>query len=145
MQSKLWQSMPSTQQTYKIPLKEVITQNILNKAKLQKMCVICPEDTLSNLCKRLCVSMRSYMCDGLFYNTGQIFKLNVTTASGLNKPGPTLQLVVQGKMGTQLSLDGGQRVSMLVQRTLCDTNSQQHRFNTMYFQRCHSEIDITMY
>lgn len=29
-------------------------------------------------------------------------------------------------MGTKLSLDVGRKVSKLVQRTLCDTNSQQH-------------------
>lgn len=51
-----------------------------------------------------------YMCDGLFYNAGQIFKLNVTTTSGLNKPESVLQLVVEGKMGTKLSLDVGRRV-----------------------------------
>lgn len=50
----------------------------------------------------LCVSRRKeHTCDGLFYSMGQIFKLTVTTTSGLNKPGPTLQLVVQGKMGTE--------------------------------------------
>lgn len=65
---------------------------------------------------------KRYMCYGLFYSIGQIFKLNVTTPSGLNEPGPTLQLVVLGKMGTEPRLDGGQRVSTMVQRTLCNPN-----------------------
>lgn len=33
--------------------------------------------------------------DGLFYSTGQIFKVHEATASGPNKPALTLQFVVQ--------------------------------------------------
>lgn len=73
---------------------------------------------------RLCLSCvhaeernTSAMCDGLFYTKGQIFELNVTTASGLGQPGPTLQFVVYGRTGTEWV----QRVSILLQETLNST------------------------
>lgn len=63
----------------------------------------------------LCARRRE--CDGLFYTKGQIFELNVTTASGLGQPGPTLQFVVYGRTGTERV----QRVSILLQETLNST------------------------
>lgn len=57
--------------------------------------------TLLILCARRREEHKCYMCDGLFYTKGQIFELNVTTASGLGQPGPTLQFVVYGRTGTE--------------------------------------------
>lgn len=42
--------------------------------------------TLLILCARRREEHKCYMCDGLFYTKGQIFELNVTTASGLGQP-----------------------------------------------------------
>lgn len=73
--------------------------------------------TLLILCARRREEHKCYMCDGLFYTKGQIFELNVTTASGLGQPGPTLQFVVYGRTGTEWV----QRVSILLQETLNST------------------------
>lgn len=73
--------------------------------------------TLLILCARRREEHKCYMCDGLFYTKGQIFELNVTTASGLGQPGPTLQFVVYGRTGTERV----QRVSILLQETLNST------------------------